>query len=70
MPFCCPFRVLQNYTYKIKVIPGGMKRGKMIDSIKNSFKKVKTKDEVLESIKKLDYDTVIPAHSKIVISNR
>ena len=35
-----PYRSMNNFKYKVKIIPGNQKRGKIILELKNKFKKI------------------------------
>ncbi|EOB13182.1 Serologically defined colon cancer antigen 1 [Nosema bombycis CQ1] len=67
LPVCGPWKVLKNYTYRVRIVPGKEKKGKMVNSIIKSFVD-QSKEEHIRLIKDITVEEFInglPTNSKI-----
>jgi len=37
VPVCAPYITINNYKYKVKLVPGGMKKGKAVKTVMSLF---------------------------------
>ncbi|XP_067939413.1 ribosome quality control complex subunit NEMF-like [Watersipora subatra] len=72
IPFCAPYSALQNFKYKVKLIPGSTKRGKATKSAINAFlhdrSTTQREKDLLKSLKDVDLSRNIPGKVKVTSS--
>jgi hypothetical protein len=73
VPVCAPWGALQKYKYKVKLIPGSLKRGKAAKSAENSFLNMISQDELgarekecVKAIPEMEWLQTIMAKVKVV----
>jgi len=73
IPMCGPYSALQNFKYKVKVIPGSNKRGKAAKSCLNMFmhdkRATQREKDLLRALKDQDYARNIPNKVKVSAPN-
>ena len=77
IPVCAPWIALQKYKYRLKIIPGSLKRGKAIQQAKQAFlaiatKKMKSKveQELIDSVPPKDWNDAMISKAKLVINEK
>lgn len=73
IPVCAPWIALQKYKYKIKIMPGSLKRGKAAKQVLNSFTslaKSETEVELIKLIPESEWITTMLSKVKLVISDK
>ncbi|KOB86945.1 hypothetical protein PFDG_02595 [Plasmodium falciparum Dd2] len=56
IPMCAPYSAIQTHKYKIKLVPGNTKKGKVADSCISYFLKNATNEKEKELIKNISMD--------------
>ena len=60
---CCPYRSIQKADYRVKIIPGSQKRGKVFKDTISSFKRKKyitNEESYIYALSANDLDTIVP----------
>ena len=76
IPLCAPWLALQKFKYKIKIIPGSLKRGKACAQAKDAFLKMSLKfkaeaeHELIGQIPPKDWNDAMMSKAKLVISDK
>ncbi|XP_013772570.1 nuclear export mediator factor NEMF-like [Limulus polyphemus] len=72
LPVCAPYAAMQNYKFKVKVLPGTAKRGKAAKTALHSFlqDKITARDrDLLKSVKDQDISRNLPGKVKLVATS-
>lgn len=73
LPFCAPYSAMQNFKFKVKVMPGTNRRGKAAKTALQLFLKEKTatqrEKDLIKSLKDQDISRNLPGKIKIAASN-
>ena len=76
IPVCAPWLALQKFKYKIKIIPGSLKRGKACAQAKDAFLKMslkfksETEHELIGHVPAKDWNDAMVSKAKLVVSDK
>lgn len=67
IPVCGPWRIIKNYKYKVRIVPGKEKKGKMVNQIIRTFVDQSEEEHVglIKNVTVEEFINVLPANSKI-----
>ncbi|KAF9763987.1 Nuclear export mediator factor NEMF [Nosema granulosis] len=67
LPVCGPWKIIKNYKYRVRIVPGKEKKGKMVNQIIKTFIDQSAEEHVglIKNMTVEEFINVLPANSKI-----